>query len=156
MAKKESAGLLMYREYEGEIQFFLVHPGGPFFKKKDEGFWTVPKGEIEEGEHRLESAEREFKEETGINPSGPYHELGTVKQKNGKIVHCWAFQGEWNEEEGIHSNLVPVVWPPKSGKIIKVPEVDKGAWYDKFTALKKINEAQADFIHRLMLKLNLS
>ena len=151
MAKQKSAGLLMYRIKEAEPEFFLVHPGGPFFKNKDKGYWTIPKGEIEEGEDLLKAAIREFTEETGITPRGDFLGLGQVKQKNGKTVYCWAFEGEWDEKNGFNSNTFPLEWPRRSGKTIQVPEVDKAAWMKYREAKIKINTSQAEFIDKLIV-----
>jgi predicted NUDIX family NTP pyrophosphohydrolase len=141
-----SAGLLMFRRRNNEIEFFLVHPGGPYFAKKDEGFWTIPKGLCEPDEDLLNAAKREFSEETGIIPDGKFLALGEVKMKSGKIVHAWLFEGEWNEPDGISSNTFPLEWPPRSGKVLQVPEVDRAGWFDYETALGKINPQQQSFI----------
>src|SRR5687767_12697521 len=114
MAVHNSAGLLMYRWANEELEFFLVHPGGPFFKNKDLGVWSIPKGLPENGEDLLHTAQREFKEETGLDANPPFHALGTVQQKAGKIVHAWAFEGEWDSANGITCNSFKIEWPPKS------------------------------------------
>ena len=129
-----------------ELMFFLVHPGGPFYVKKHEGVWTIPKGLVEEGEDLLATAQREFEEETGIKPHGPFLELGTVKMKSGKIIHAWAFEGEWKEEDGIKSNTFQLEWPPKSGKMMEVPEADKGKWCTYDEAIQLIHPSQKAFI----------
>lgn len=140
---KQSCGLLMYRNRNEEIEFFLVHPGGPFFKNKDFGVWSLPKGEPEEGEDDfLKVAEREFEEETGIKPHGPYHNLGTVKQKSGKTIYAWAFEGDWPDDKPITSNTFLLEWPPKSGKKIEIPEIDRGEWYAYPEAKMKVYDAQ--------------
>jgi predicted NUDIX family NTP pyrophosphohydrolase len=144
---KTSAGLLMYRKINDIPEYFLVHPGGPFFKNKDDGFWTIPKGEPEEGEELLETAQREFFEETGIKPIPPYIQLGQVKQKGGKVVHAWAFEKDCNDP--IQCNTFSIEWPPKSGIITSFPEVDLGGYFKYEEASLKINEAQAEFIKRL-------
>lgn len=123
-----SAGLLMYRTFRDEPEFFLVHPGGPFWAKKNEGAWSIPKGLAESDENLLDAAKREFKEETGIEPVGPFHSVGSAKLKSGKIIHAWAFAGEWDAEQGITSNHISVEWPPRSGKFISIPEADKAEW----------------------------
>jgi predicted NUDIX family NTP pyrophosphohydrolase len=146
----KSAGLLMYKFEFDKPYFFLVHPGGPFFAKKDEGYWGIPKGEPENDEADLPAAQREFEEETGMKPTGPYIELGMIKQKNGKQVFAWAFEGQWNEKDGITSNTIELHWPPKSGKFITIPEVDKGAWMDYQEASERMNQAQFELIDRLM------
>src|SRR4051812_18475776 len=109
--KRVSAGLVMYRRREGQWQFFLAHPGGPFFARKDDGYWTIPKGEADHGEVMLETAKREFEEETGIKPLGPFIELGTIQQKGGKWVHARAFEGD--HEGPIRCNSCSIEWPPK-------------------------------------------
>ncbi len=149
--KKLSAGLLMYRKKNVEPEFFLVHPGGPYFKNKDDGYWSIPKGEPEDGEpDNLVVAIREFKEETSIEPKGPYQELGTITQKNGKVVHAWAFEGDWPDDNPIVCNTFDLEWPPRSGKFIHIPEVDKGEWFVGEVAKIKLNERQAELIDRLM------
>jgi predicted NUDIX family NTP pyrophosphohydrolase len=144
---KISAGLLMFRFIKQTPEFFLVHPGGPYFKNKDLGYWTIPKGEVIAGEDLLETAEREFFEETSIKPFGPYIELGMVKQKGGKIVHAWAFENDCVEP--IRCNNFTLEWPPKSGTLVSFPEVDKGLYFSLEEALIKINQAQGEFIIRL-------
>ena len=108
----------MYRFKDGELQVFLAHPGGPYFKKKDEGHWTIPKGEIHAGENLLDTAIREFQEETGIQATGEFIELGSIRQKGGKLVHGWAFRGNWDESIPITSNTCKLEWPPLSGKFL--------------------------------------
>src|SRR5688572_17502083 len=130
MATLKSAGLLMCRWYDGLLEYFLVHPGGPFFKNKDAGAWSIPKGLPDEGEEMLKAAIREFIEETGINPTPPYYELSPIKQKNGKTVFAWTFLGDWDATTGIKSNLFKLEWPPKSGKFQEFPEQDRAAWMD--------------------------
>jgi predicted NUDIX family NTP pyrophosphohydrolase len=152
---KVSCGLLMYRQKNGEPEFFLVHPGGPFFKNKDEGVWSLPKGEPEERENDyLQVAEREFEEETSIKPKGPYYALGSVKQKSGKTIYAWAFEGDWPDNKPIKSNTFMLEWPPNSGKKIEIPEVDRGGWFDFDTALKKVFEAQQELLRNCHEKLN--
>lgn len=146
---KISAGLLMFKRSQGCLKFLLAHPGGPFFQQKDEGWWTIPKGLPEMGEELLQTAIREFREETGIISAPPYLPLGEVKQKGGKTVHAWAFEGEWEESSGIQCNSFRMEWPLKSGKYQSFPEVDQAAWMDSKTALRKINEAQQAFIRKL-------
>jgi predicted NUDIX family NTP pyrophosphohydrolase len=144
---KISAGLLMYRRKKDVLEYFLVHPGGPFFKNKDLGYWTIPKGEVNEGEELFETAQREFLEETGIKPMPPYFMLGQIKQKGGKIVHAWAF--EMDSDNPIQCNTFSIEWPPKSGRMASFAEVDMGAYFKYEEALLKINQAQAEFIIRL-------
>lgn len=137
MAADHAAGLLMCRKQNDEIEFFLVHPGGPFFKNKHEGVWSIPKGLPEHGEDFMLTAQREFKEETGITPQPPYHDLGMIKQKGGKIVHAWAFAGDWDPTNGIQCNTFRLEWPPKSGRFQDFPEMDKAEWvsYERATRL---------------------
>ena len=133
--------------WEGKnLEYFLVHPGGPFFKNKEAGVWSIPKGIPEEGENLLDAATREFEEETGIKPSPPYYALASIKQKNGKTVHAWAFVGSWNPESGIQSNLFALEWPPRSGRFQEFPEQDKGAWLDFDRARLAINPAQVPLL----------
>ena len=143
-----SAGLLVYRLKKSKAEFFLVHPGGPFFKNKDLGSWTIPKGEFTD-EDPLKAAIREFKEETGLNISGDFIELGKVKQKGGKIVHAWAVEFDF-DTAAIRSNTFQLEWPPRSKKIQEFPEVDRGEWFDFEMAVKKINAAQVEFLDRLI------
>lgn len=145
---KTSAGLLMYRIRNALPEYFIVHPGGPFFKGKDEGAWSIPKGEVNEGEELLAAAQREFKEETGITPTGPYRPLGDVVLKSGKIVYAWACKGDW-QGVLITSTYVRLEWPRGSGKYIRFPEVDKAGFFSYGDAKKKLNQAQSAFIERL-------
>lgn len=148
--KNISAGLLMVRRHKGEWQFFLVHPGGPYFEKKDEGWWMIPKGLPEADEELLDTAIREFREETGLAPQGPYTPLGSIKQKGGKWVHAWAFEGEWQEETGIRCNTFKAEWPYKSGRWQEYPEVDQAAWFRYEKACIKINPAQVPLLDTLL------
>jgi predicted NUDIX family NTP pyrophosphohydrolase len=143
-----SAGLLMYRICEGELQVLLAHQGGPFFKNKDDGAWTIPKGEIERGEDLLEAAKREFEEETGITPSGPFIALSPIKQKGGKIVHAWAFKGDCDPTT-IVSNIFTMEWPPKSGRQMEFPEIDRAAFFVVTKAKRKIKAGQEELIEEL-------
>jgi predicted NUDIX family NTP pyrophosphohydrolase len=136
-----SAGLLMYRIQDGKLQVLLAHPGGPLFQNKDEGAWTIPKGEIEPGEDLLEAAKREFEEETGVTPTGPFIALTPIKQKGGKIVHAWAFKGEC-DPSAIVSNTFTMEWPPKSGRHMEFPEMDRADFFDVAAASRKIKAAQ--------------
>ncbi|MCX5898185.1 MAG: NUDIX domain-containing protein [Proteobacteria bacterium] len=144
-----SAGILMYRFQNGKLQVLLAHPGGPFYKNKDNGFWTIPKGEIAADEVALDAAIREFTEETGITPQGDFIFLGSVKQKSGKTVHAWAFAGDWDETEPVKSNTFELEWPPHSGIKQLFPEIDRALFFSVPEALEKINEAQREFIIRL-------
>lgn len=157
MPEVKSAGLMMYAFKNNELFVFLVHPGGPYFKNKDEGFWSIPKGLPEdEDESMLESAKREFEEETGIKPEGEFIDLGNVKQKSGKVVFCYAFETDEVRKIEVVCNLFDLEWPPKSGKFIRIPEIDGGKFFDRETSREKINSAQIKFIERLEDKLNLS
>ena len=131
----------MYRIQDGKLQVLLVHPGGPLFKNKDEDTWTIPKGELDPGEDMLEAAKREFEEETGIKPNGPFTALTPIKQKGGKIVHAWAFQGDCDPAK-IVSNTFTMEWPPKSGQQTEFPEIDRADFFDVATARLKIKAAQ--------------
>jgi predicted NUDIX family NTP pyrophosphohydrolase len=144
----KSAGLLMCRLSDQGLEYFLVHPGGPYFIKKQEGYWTIPKGLPEKNENLLEAAQREFLEETGIKPSLPFHELGSVKQKGGKTIHAWTFIGDWNAEQGLQCNEFEIEWPPRSGSRKKFPEVDKAEWMFFDKASMMINEAQRFFLQK--------
>jgi predicted NUDIX family NTP pyrophosphohydrolase len=150
---KVSAGILMYRRDGGETRVLLVHPGGPFFRSKDLGAWTIPKGEIEPGEDPLATARREFAEELGTAPAGPFVALGTIRQKGGKTVHAWASPGDLDVAR-IHSNTVSMTWPPRSGKTIDFPEVDRAQWFDLPAARVKINPAQVKFLDEFELLLS--
>jgi predicted NUDIX family NTP pyrophosphohydrolase len=143
-----SAGLLMFRRREGVPEVLLAHPGGPFWAKKDMGAWTIPKGEMAEGEDELTTARREFEEETGIRPEGPFHPLGSVQQRAGKIVHAWAFEGDCRPA-AIRSNSFRVPWPPGSGQWRTFPEIDRAEWFGLEEARRRINPAQAPLLSAL-------
>jgi predicted NUDIX family NTP pyrophosphohydrolase len=145
---KRSAGLVMYRRLEDQLQVFLVHPGGPFWAKKDLGAWSISKGEYLEGELPLEAARREFEEETGFAATGDFLELGTVRQASGKVVSAWAFEGDCDPSKLI-SNYCQIEWPPRSGRLIEVPEVDRGGWFSIAQAKERILKIQAPFLERL-------
>ena len=149
MTANISAGLLMFTIKNGELKVFLVHPGGPFFEKRDKGYWGIPKGLQDENEELLLTAIREFEEETGIKPKGDFISLGSVKQKTGKIVHAWGFKCEDDSQIEIKCNEFEIEWPPKSGKKLSFPEVDKGEFFTVSEANGKIIEAQSEFITRL-------
>lgn len=149
---KRSAGLLMFRRKGGNVEVFLVHPGGPFWAKKDEGAWTIPKGEYAEGEPPLEAARREFTEETGFAAEGGFFELGTVRQTSGKLVIAWAVEGNCDPAKLI-SNTCMVEWPPRTGKMIEIPEVDRGAWHTLPAARQVILKSQLPFLDMLTTKL---
>jgi len=145
---KRSAGLLMYRRRNARLEVFLVHPGGPFWAKKDLGAWSICKGEYVEGEAALEAAKREFQEETGFTVQGEFLELGTVPQSGGKIVSAWAFEGDCDPGDLI-SNRCQVEWPPRSGRMIEIPEVDRADWFSLSEASERILKSQAPFLTRL-------
>jgi predicted NUDIX family NTP pyrophosphohydrolase len=151
MAKK-SAGLLLYRGVDDSVEVFLVHPGGPFWAKKDEGAWSIPKGEFAEGEEALEAAKREFQEETGFEVKGRFEALEPVKQTGGKIVYAWAIEGDI-DASAILSNNFSMEWPPESKKIREFPEVDRGGWFEPAIARKKILAGQSPLLEELLKKL---
>lgn len=144
----KSAGLLLYRRSAENTEYFLVHPGGPFWKNKDIGAWSVPKGEFEEGEDPLKAAQREFEEETGISVTGKFIELKPVKQKSGKLVYAWACESDFDHTI-IRSNTFPLEWPPRSGKYIDIPEVDKGGWFNYEAAKEKLIPGQVPILDEL-------
>jgi predicted NUDIX family NTP pyrophosphohydrolase len=150
--KRKSAGLLVFRKAAGGPEFFLVHPGGPFWKNKDAGAWSIPKGEYTEPEEPLAAAVREFKEETGQTINGTFISLTPIIQKAGKEVQAWAVEGDV-DAENIHCNNMKMEWPYKSGKWVSFPEVDKAAWFNAADAKEKINPAQYAFIEELLEKL---
>jgi len=144
-----SAGLLMFRRKSGALEVLLVHPGGPFFANKDEGAWTIPKGEAAPGEDLLTRAQIEFEEELGIRPHGNWIPLGSIKQKGGKIVHAWAFEGDLDDAFKLKSNSFEIEWPPRSGNMKQFPEVDRAEFFAEETARRKINPAQVVLLDRL-------
>jgi predicted NUDIX family NTP pyrophosphohydrolase len=146
---KRSAGLLMFRRCDSEIEVFLVHPGGPFWKKKDEGAWSMPKGEYEQGEDPLDAAKREFEEETGIKPGGEFIALDQIKQPSGKIITAWAFEGDCLPKT-LRSNTFSIEWPPESGHEQEFPEVDRAEWFTLDHARKRIAKGQIGFLDQLM------
>jgi predicted NUDIX family NTP pyrophosphohydrolase len=133
------------------LEVFLVHPGGPFWAGKDAGAWTVPKGEYVDGEAALDAAKREFTEETGFAARGEFIDLGVVRQASGKLVNAWAFEGDCDPRE-LKSNLCTVEWPPRSGKRIEIPEVDRGEWFSAEEARKRILKSQMGFLDVLVGK----
>jgi predicted NUDIX family NTP pyrophosphohydrolase len=149
---KQSAGLLMYRRSGDALEVFLVHPGGPYFSKMNEGSWTLPKGEYEVGEEPLAAAQREFQEETGFDANEPFMELGTIKQKSGKLVLAWGFEGDC-DPTSLVSNTCEIEWPPRSKKRIMIPEVDRGAWFSLENGRIYIREEQRPFLERLRQQL---
>lgn len=153
MIKKQSAGILLYRSKNGDTQIFLVHPGGPFWKKKDIGTWSIPKGEFTDHEKPLDAAIREFEEEVGTKLTGNFIELTPVKLKTGKTVYAWALESDL-DASGINcTSLVTMELPAKSGKFITFPEVDKGEWFSLDDARQKINLSQVKFIDELEEKI---
>ena len=150
-----SAGLLMYRLTNGKLEVLLAHPGGPFFKKKDLGSWTIPKGEAAAGEDLFERAQIEFEEETGTPATGSeWIELGWITQKGGKIVHGWAFEGDLPSDFVCRSNTFQMEWPPHSGKLVDFPEVDRVEFFELDRARLRIKPTQEPFLDRLVDKLN--
>jgi len=146
---KLSAGILVYRMKDISLEFFLVHPGGPFWANKDSGSWSIPKGEYREGEDPLAAAKREFQEETGFDvPKGNYIRLMPLKQPSGKVVSAWAAEGDFDTGK-LQSNTFKIEWPPKSGNEREFPEVDKAGWFDLKTAREKILSGQQGFLNEL-------
>jgi predicted NUDIX family NTP pyrophosphohydrolase len=143
-----SAGLLMYRIKDGVVEVLLVHPGGPFFRNKDDGAWSIPKGEPEPGEELLLTAQREFEEETGAKPIGPFLPLQPIQQKGGKIVHAWAFPGDC-DPTSVTCNTFTMEWPPHSGHQREFPEFDRAEFFDRETAKRKIKSGQERLIEEL-------
>jgi len=148
MTSKQSAGILLYRRKTDSLEVFLVHPGGPFWKNKDAGSWTIPKGEFTSDEPALDAAIREFREETGFQLKGPFQPLSPIRQKGGKRVYAWASPGDV-DASAIVSNTVEIEWPRKSGKHRSFPEVDKAAWFSITQAREYINPAQIAFLEEL-------
>ena len=149
---KRSAGILLFRKSHGGVQLLLAHPGGPFWAGKDEGVWSIPKGEYDETEDAQTAARRELWEEAGIVISGELIELGTYKQPSGKLVSAWAIEGDF-DPRNLKSNNCRVEWPPKSGQLIDVPEIDRTAWFSIDDALKKITKGQIPIVQALAKKL---
>ena len=145
---KKSAGLLMYRRRSGMLEVFLVHPGGPFWSKKDAGAWSIPKGEYTAGEDPLEAAKREFQEETGFQASGEFVPLTPRKQPSGKIITAWAFEGDC-DASAVKSNTFLMEWPPRSGRQQEFPEVDRADWFTIPVAREKIIKGQSGFLEEL-------
>jgi predicted NUDIX family NTP pyrophosphohydrolase len=144
-----SAGLLLFCGNRDVLKLLLVHPGGPFWAKKDDGAWTIPKGEVQPGEDLLSRARIEFEEELGLAAEGEVIELGSIKQKGGKVVHAWAVPGTLPDGFIVRSNTFEMEWPPRSGKTQQFPEIDRAEFFDEETARRKINPAQTAFIDRL-------
>ena len=146
---KVSAGLLMYRKASNHLEVLLVHPGGPFWRRKDLAAWTIPKGELEPDEDPLDAARREFREETGVEPRGPFQPLAAVRQAGGKVISAWAFQGDW-DPTGLRSNTVTMEFPRGSGRVRTFPEVDRAQWFDLVEARRRINPAQVALLDELV------
>ena len=150
---KRSAGILLYRVPAGELEVLLVHPGGPFWARKDQGAWSIPKGEYEAGEDPRAGAAREFEEELGAPlPADELIDLGAVKQRSGKVVTAFAAEGDL-DPAAVRSNTFEMEWPPKSGKTRTFPEVDRAGWFDPAAAREKLVPAQAEFVDRLLERL---
>jgi predicted NUDIX family NTP pyrophosphohydrolase len=145
---KESAGIVLYRYRDSTLEIFLVHPGGPFWKNKDSGAWSIPKGEFDAREDPLQAARREFHEETGCSVDGSFIDLGPVRQAGGKIVHAWAVEGDC-EAESISSNSFTIEWPPRSGQRKEFPEVDRAGWFSLQLAREKILKGQLMLLDKL-------
>ena len=148
---KRSAGILLYRLRDGELQVFLAHPGGPFWARKDDGAWTIPKGEIGDGEDPFEAAKREFAEETGLVLEGEFVALTPIQQKAGKTVLAWATEGDC-DAAAIRSNLFSMEWPPKSGKQAEFPEIDRAAWFNIEEARTRLLASQLPFLDQLVVQ----
>jgi len=152
MPRKQAAGLLIFRRVVGALEVLLVHPGGPLWARKDDGAWSIPKGEVEPDEEALAAARREVEEETGARPSGTFIALSPVRQTGGKIVHVWAIESDF-DPASLKSNLFEMEWPPKSGNRRSFPEVDRAAWFDLETAGRKILPSQAVVLQHLQERL---
>lgn len=152
---KVSAGIILFRNLNTNPEFFIVHNGGPFWANKDEGSWTISKGLLDEGEDMKHAAIRELKEEVGVEVTSPDKlvYLGEVKLKSGKIVHGFGYEYTSTDPIEVKSNTTEVEWPPKSGKMITVPEIEKGEWFDVETAKKKLNPAQSEFVDMVLAML---
>jgi predicted NUDIX family NTP pyrophosphohydrolase len=145
----KSAGILLHRGRDGEREVLLVHPGGPFWARRDAGAWSIPKGEYTPDEDALAAARREFSEELGVSPpDGDVAELGEIRQRSGKVVRAWALEGDL-DVSAVHSNTCEIEWPPRSGQKIEIPEVDRAEWFSLQDAREKINPAQAELLDRL-------
>lgn len=144
-----SAGLLMFRRTQGKLEVFLARPGGPWFPNRDHDIWTIPKGEVEPGEDLMDAAIREFREEVGIDPHGPFLELGSVRQRGGKTVHAWGFEGDWDDSVPIRTTQVEVEWPAGSGMWSLWPEIDRAAFFPLSAARDCMKVAQQPFLDRL-------
>jgi predicted NUDIX family NTP pyrophosphohydrolase len=146
---KQSAGLLLYRRNDRGVEVFLVHPGGPYWSKKDLGAWSIPKGEYTDDEEPLTAARREFLEETGFIVDGTFVALGSIRQTGGKVVSVWALEGDCDPEKLV-SNFCQMEWPPRSGRMIEIPEVDRGGWFSLSEAHARILPSQSPMLSRLV------
>jgi predicted NUDIX family NTP pyrophosphohydrolase len=151
MRAKKSAGLLLFRETAAGLEVLLVHPGGPFWAKKDDGSWSIPKGEFGDGEEPLAAAKREFEEEMGVAPAGDFIPLESLKQPSGKLVFAWALRSDFDPSR-LKSNMFSMEWPPRSGRQQEFPEVDKAAWFGVEAARRKILKGQELFLDQLLAK----
>jgi predicted NUDIX family NTP pyrophosphohydrolase len=152
---KKTAGLLLFRETSGDLEVLLVHPGGPFWAKKDDGVWSIPKGEFEQDEDPLAAARREFEEETGSAPTGDAIPLEPLRQPSGKVVYAWAMRGDFDPAT-LKSNTFSMEWPPKSGRQQDFPEVDRAAWFPIEEAGRKMLKGQAPLLRQLRQKLQVA
>jgi predicted NUDIX family NTP pyrophosphohydrolase len=152
--KRISAGLLMFRRKHGGLEVLLVHPSGPFWRNKDEGAWSIPKGEVVRGEDLLARAQTEFEEELGIKPAGDWIPLGSIRQKAGKTVHAWALDGDLPRPFELKCNTFELEWPPRSGTMRSFPEINRAEFFPVEIARRKINPAQSAFLDRLAAALN--
>jgi predicted NUDIX family NTP pyrophosphohydrolase len=150
MPPRTSAGILLFRPRNGRVEVLLAHPGGPFFRNRDAGHWTIPKGEADGDEELLAVARREFEEETGsVPPDGDAIDLGSIVQKGGKVVHAWGFEGDLDPATA-ESNTFEMVWPPGSGRVQAFPEIDRVAWFDVDEARRRVKPTQIPLIDRLV------
>jgi predicted NUDIX family NTP pyrophosphohydrolase len=149
MSKKKSAGLLLFRETVAGVEVLLVHPGGPFWARTDDGSWSIPKGEFAEDEEPLSAAKREFEEETGVPPAGDFLRLEPLRQPSGKVVFAWALSSDF-DPTSLKSNMYSMEWPPKAGHQQEFPEVDRAAWFEVHSARRKILKGQAPFLDQLL------
>jgi predicted NUDIX family NTP pyrophosphohydrolase len=146
---KRSAGVLLFRRTDPQLEVLLAHPGGPFWKNKDDGAWSIPKGEYADDEDPLAAAKREFAEETGVTPSGDFIPLGDVRQPGGKVVTAWAVEGDF-DTTNLRSNTFSMPWPPGSGKLREFPEIDRTEWFPLDVARRKILKGQSELLGRLV------
>jgi predicted NUDIX family NTP pyrophosphohydrolase len=151
---KRSAGILVFRKLDNQVEVLIAHPGGPCYIKKDNGYWTIPKGLYDDDEEPMDAAKREYEEEIGLQvPEGELIDLGEIKRSDGKFIKAWAVEGEVDTTK-VKSNTFKLEWPPKSGKKIEVPEIDRAEWYELAAAIPKLQSAQVVFLERLAAKLN--